>query len=37
MVVWLDDIRNPIDYGYEDAFWCKNLEQFYTIMDIYII
>jgi hypothetical protein len=35
MIVWLDDIRNPIDYGYEDAFWCKNLKQFYTIMDIY--
>lgn len=27
-VIWLDDIRDPVKYGYPDAIWIKNAQDF---------
>lgn len=32
MKLWLDDLRNPVDYGYPNALWCKNLSSFYSLL-----
>lgn len=28
MIVWLDDIRDPVKYGYPGALWIKNSQDF---------
>lgn len=28
MRIWLDDLRDPKDYGYSDAVWLKNSQEF---------
>ena len=33
MRVWLDDLRDPADYGFPDALWLKNSEEFKAFMN----
>lgn len=33
MKIWLDDLRDPKDYGQEDAVWLKNSDEFFKFMD----
>lgn len=32
-VVWLDDIRDPAEYGYPDAKWFKTSQEFMAFLD----
>lgn len=33
MIVWLDDLRDPKDYGYPDALWFKTSQKFMDFLD----
>lgn len=33
MIIWLDDLRDPKDYGYPDALWLKNSEEFMEFLE----
>ncbi len=32
MIIWLDDLRDPVNYGYLDALWIKNSQDFKQYM-----
>lgn len=32
MRVWIDDLRDPADYGYPDAIWLKNEAQYIVFL-----
>lgn len=27
LIIWLDDIRDPVKYGYPEAIWCKSVQE----------
>lgn len=31
-ILWLDDLRDPKDYGYEDAIWLKSFEDWLSFV-----
>lgn len=33
MIIWLDDLRDPKDYGYPDALWVKNSQEFMEFLN----
>lgn len=33
MRIWLDDLRDPCDYGWDDAVWFKSSQEFMTFLD----
>ncbi|WBF77746.1 hypothetical protein A73_208 [Escherichia phage A73] len=33
MKIWLDDLRDPKDYGHDDAIWFKNSDQFIEFLE----
>lgn len=33
MLVWLDDLRDPAKYGYPDALWLKNSQEFMEFLN----
>lgn len=36
LIVWLDDFRDPSDYGLPDALWLKNSSEFMDLRESYI-
>lgn len=33
MRIWLDDLRDPVDYGYKDAVWLKTSQEFMDFLN----